>query len=363
MKRSNAIALLVYLFVTVAAVGGLAHGAQAAPATVTVNIITTQSCTTDPNDAFSYMTNVDVKIGPHTVKIGKGSTWGEAAKADSGTASATLKLPPGTYQVDAFGFEAHLGYVTQGVTGKRIDAVDGVATVTLSEETEGLGLRMITCLPHPGRLGKPRPALPPGEVQATGVKGEVRYYQARKPPDSPDYPPGPLKDGMIFWGTIDFYAPAYSEVTLRFKSGSTLLVKPNTRVTVETQTERAHIRVQGGEVVTKLVRLGVSKVGEFGDFFVDTPTATIKAQETSFRVLYDEPKKLTTVWADEGRVLVEPITAKAPPVNLNAGQAVQVGETQVGNVVPAETIISAAGETSRPPPGPPAPTPPPAAPA
>ncbi|MGA9521204.1 MAG: FecR family protein, partial [Myxococcaceae bacterium] len=323
----------------------------AGPATVNVNVVTTQSCTADPNDPFSYMPNVTVKIGPHTINSGGGQ-------------GSTLKLPPGTYQVTATAANAHLGYVTQGVTGKRIDAVDGVATVTLSEATEGLGFRMVTCGPHPA----PPPSVMdvPDRLQLTGLKGKVEVQTGGGAW-------GPAKEGMYLAGHVRVHTGFKAEATLRFKSGSTVLIQPMSYVDVDPVGEKTRIWLRVGEVSSH----SSLPAGVPADYEVSTPTAVAGVRGTSFRVLYEDPKNLATFWVDEGTLLVEPVTPRAPPFFLKAGEAVQVGGNQVGNIVPAETIISAAGERSRPPPPeategargevavpPPAPpAPPPAAPA
>lgn len=124
-----------------------------------------------------------------------------------------------------------------------------------------------------------------------------------------------------------------SEVTVTFADGSTMLLEPNTQISVASlYAQRNSIRVRMNLKLGAIAAKVNKSQTAVSDYSVKTPTATASVRGTAFTVQYDKQTQATTVAVEEGVVQITPNNARLRPLALRAGQQVQVAQTRVGPI-------------------------------
>jgi hypothetical protein len=143
----------------------------------------------------------------------------------------------------------------------------------------------------------------------------------------------PAKVGQsLDYGEV-MYTGFKSTAKFRHPGGAIITVKPMSMVKIH----EGGIILRSGEVA--------SQVGEKGaglsDYTVRTATATTSVRGTLFSVIYDLLAKLSVTSVREGTVAVTPENSSLTPVELTAGQEIEVSKKSV-------SPVSAIGQAGRP---------------
>lgn len=287
--------------------------------TVKVKIATTQSCTDQPNTAFSVQQGVSVNI---------------AGKIFTSNANGVIEtdLPSGTYPVFANWKDYPLGYVAQNGLRQKPDE-GGRFMVTLSDRTETLEVRMLTC-----------DAQGQAKLRATVAEGNFVKVIPKGKPFFIATPGAQLHDGDEVWiqgtaklnwlegnGTISFNDPR-AQTIIRIgadqpagkansqpvqSTGVVQVLKGIADFILPSDTDRDLQRDKNGNII----RFGVS-----------TSTIAVGIKGTVFSVGFDEQTQVSTVIVKEGTVWATPKNPLLKPFTLEAGQQAQVSQNYVSPV-------------------------------
>ncbi|MGA9521202.1 MAG: PAN domain-containing protein [Myxococcaceae bacterium] len=290
---------------------------QATFGTSAVTIVTTKSCSDDPNDKVEPYPSVFVQIGTHTVQTDKSGT-------------AKLQVPPGEYAVTADDLQdphERFGWVAPAGIVMRIPPPEsGLAKVNVTAAQEHWEVRLLTCDPS----GLPR-------ARATIQEGG-RITITRKGQRLDGYLGAPLRDGdelsiignaKLTWlegGTV-VVEQSGKEVT-HLKIGP---IQPMSSLGPRPQSwAESSIRVVKG-IITFFLPHDEGKKKTRGKFTVtDGTVSTIKG--THFSFANDDQSKVVTITVYEGSLEVVPLNPALAPFDLNAGAQVQVSPDRVGPI-------------------------------
>jgi hypothetical protein len=94
------------------------------------------------------------------------------------------------------------------------------------------------------------------------------------------------------------------------------------------------MRAMGGALNWGEMRVTIGPPGSVpSDFEVTTAACTVNVRGTIFTVIHEEQPQSSTVWVEEGMVLVTPTTPSLASVTLRSGQEARVSNTYISPVM------------------------------
>ncbi len=269
--------------------------------TVKVKIATTKSCTEAPNEGFSFQQGVTVSIGNKTF-------------TSNANGVIDAELPAGRYTVNAAWKDYVLGYVAQNNLKQKRNE-DGYFSVNLTENSEVLEVRMLTCDPN-GQA----------KARATIIEGDfnlIRVYRSRSKGNA--FPGMQLRDGdtvrMLGKTKLNWLD---RNGLISFEQGGFIIIGPDAPAgTKAPKSDASGIRLLDG-VMDLIMPPADHSLSDTGRFKASTRTIITSMKGTKYTVGYDPATNISTVTVREGSVWVNPVNTKLQRLTVEAGHQVQV---------------------------------------
>jgi FecR protein len=303
---------------------------------VRVKILTMTSCN-ETDDRISPAAGVTVRFNSASVHT------------DS-TGYTTTYLRPGIYEVSASLAGATFAYVDRRGDGVRFRPDSrGIASVPLSSSDETLEIRLLSCGTGVAVGGVVVPGavvVAPGAGGITissgtgGVAVAVTTVKRARLTAINNSVEVQLANGAwvrAYEGQElaqgDRVRTGYlSTVSLRFWDGHQAQLRQRSQLT---------LRASGGALNYGEMRVTIGPPGTGpSNFDVTTTTCTVNVRGTIFTVIHDETPQATTVWVEEGVVLVTPVTPTLQSVTLRSGQEARVTTGYISPVVTRGAVVA-----------------------
>ncbi|HEX8141719.1 MAG TPA: FecR family protein [Pyrinomonadaceae bacterium] len=301
--------------------------------TIRVKVLTMASCSEGDSRVAS---DADVTVRFNSASINTDSTG-----------YAVIYIRPGVYEVSASQPGASFAYVDRRGDGVRFRPDSrGIANVPLSSNDETLEVRMLTCGVGGAAVSVGGVAVSPGTIVvapgaggisvATGGAGvavavgtvkRARLTAINNNVEAQIAGGGWVRayEGMEL-GPGDRVRTGYlSTVSLRFWDGHQGQLRQRSQLTM---------RTSGGALNWGEMRVSIGPPGSGpSDFEVTTSACTVNVRGTIFTVIHDEQPQSTTVWVEEGMVLVTPTAPALQSVTLRSGQEARVTNSYISPVM------------------------------
>jgi hypothetical protein len=307
-----------------------ASNALAQADTIRVKILTMTSCA-EGDSRVSTAPNVNVRFNSASINT------------DS-TGYAVTYIRPGIYEVSASQPGYSFAYADRRSDGVRFrpDA-RGIASIPLTSNDETLEVRMLSCatgasvggvvvapgaiVVAPGPGGISVTAGGAGVAVAVGPIKRARLTALNNNVEVQIAGGGWVRayEGLEV-GAGDRVRTGYlSTVALRFWDGHQGQLRQRSQLTM---------RAMGGALNYGEMRVTIGPPGSGpSDFEVVTTACTVNVRGTVFTVMHEEQPQSSTVWVEEGMVLVTPTTPSLQSVTLRSGQEARVTTSYISPVM------------------------------
>jgi len=293
---------------------------------VHLQIATTQSCSGAENEPVTKAAGVSVFIGSNTY------TSNENGVID-------VFLPAGRYPVGANWKDYGFGFVRQNNGIKAKSSETGLLpSVTLSEKTEMLEVRVLTC--DSGGREKARAVI-------TEMGGSIKVTRSRAVGNG--FVGMQLRDGdvVVISGTAKLkWLASNGIISFEDRRGSIIVIGPdNTPEGNKAAPGRSNLEILRGlgNFFFPPEDFERDENGNIIKFRATTHTIALGVKGTVFSLGYDEQTQVSTVIVQEGVVEVTPTNPALRPFELRAGQRAEVSPTSVNGPNEPSTQDPAAG--------------------
>ncbi|HEX8775096.1 MAG TPA: FecR family protein [Pyrinomonadaceae bacterium] len=326
--RPGAPLLLIGLLILLASTAGNAF-AQAD--SIRIKILTMTSCA-EGDSRVSTASNVTVRFN-------------SASIVTDATGYAVMYIRPGIYEVSASQPGTTFAFADRRGDGVRFrpDA-RGIANIPLSNTDETLEVRMLSCGVAGASVSVGGAAVGPGTIVVAPGAGGISVGAG-----GVAIAVGPVKRARLTainnnveaqianggWvrayeglelGPGDRVRTGYSSsVSLRFWDGHQGQLRQRSQLTM---------RPMGGALNWGEMRVSIGPPGSGpSDFEVTTAACTVNVRGTIFTVIHEEQPQSSTVWVEEGTVLVTPASPSLQSVTLRSGQEARVSNSYISPVM------------------------------
>ena len=333
-KRYSLQPKALFLLISLLTLTGFSTGQAYAQAdSIRVKILTMTSCN-EGDSRVSTAAGVTVRFNSASINT-------------DATGYAVIYIRPGIYEVSASQPGTTFAYADRRGDGVRFrpDA-RGIASIPLSNTDETLEVRMLSCGAASASVSVGGVAVAPGTIVVAHGAGGISVAAGGA---GVAVAVGPVKRARLTainnnvevqiagggWvrayeglelGTGDrVRTGSLSSVSLRFWDGHQGQLRQRSQLTMRL----SGVALNWGEM---RVTIGPPGSGP-SDFEVTTAACTVNVRGTIFTVIHDEQPQSSTVWVEEGMVLVTPTTPTLQSVTLRGGQEARVTNSYVSPVM------------------------------